>query len=54
MSGLIANGDYRAELARRARLRAAQHYTWDAITTQYEKLFEELLGGSRNAVRKSL
>jgi glycosyltransferase involved in cell wall biosynthesis len=41
---LLADHDKRSDLARRARLRSAQYYTWDAITRQYETLFTELLG----------
>jgi glycosyltransferase involved in cell wall biosynthesis len=43
---LLADEKRRNELARRGRLRAEQHYTWDAITAQYEALFAELLGPS--------
>jgi glycosyltransferase involved in cell wall biosynthesis len=44
LTRLIADGDLRAGLARRARLRWEQHYTWDIVAAQYEALFAELLG----------
>jgi glycosyltransferase involved in cell wall biosynthesis len=47
LTRLIGDEAGRAELAQHARLRAAQHYSWDTITSQYEELFEELLGRPR-------
>jgi glycosyltransferase involved in cell wall biosynthesis len=41
---LISDDVRRNDLRRRALARVAQHYTWDAITSQYEALFSELLG----------
>jgi len=32
------------EYGRRAESRAAEHYSWDSVVTQYEGLFERLLG----------
>jgi glycosyltransferase involved in cell wall biosynthesis len=47
LTQLIADESRRANLAQRALLRAAQHYSWSAITAQYEELFEQLLGRPR-------
>jgi glycosyltransferase involved in cell wall biosynthesis len=44
---LISDDARRDALRRRALARVAQHYTWDAITSQYEALFAELLGLSK-------
>ncbi|MFQ5694466.1 MAG: glycosyltransferase [Terriglobia bacterium] len=40
----LADAARRAELGRRARARAREHYSWDKITDQYEALFHRLRG----------
>jgi glycosyltransferase involved in cell wall biosynthesis len=41
---LFTDATLRAELGRRAQMRARDLYSWEAITTQYENLFYEVLG----------
>lgn len=43
LKALLDDEKGRMALARRARLRAEQHYTWDAIARKYETLFLRLL-----------
>jgi len=46
MRRLLQDEGLRRELTLRARQRVQQVYGWEAITTQYEDLFAELLGSS--------
>ena len=39
---LLSNPDLMAEHQQRARHRAQTHYTWDAVTDAYERLFEQV------------
>jgi glycosyltransferase involved in cell wall biosynthesis len=51
---VIADEKLRSELQGRGLARVAQHYTWDAITAQYEALFSELIGRPKaNAARQT-
>jgi glycosyltransferase involved in cell wall biosynthesis len=40
----LRNADRREEYRTRARSRAADRYSWEAVTDRYEQLFRELLG----------
>ena len=44
MEALIANPEQVAMYRQRALERVATHYTWDAVTTAYEKLFRKVSG----------
>ncbi|MDQ3689153.1 MAG: DUF1972 domain-containing protein [Chloroflexota bacterium] len=44
MREVIDDGDLVRDLRRRAEARVRAHYSWDAVTDQYERYFEELVG----------
>lgn len=43
MEMLLNDPSFRADLGRRAELRARETYSWEAITTRYEELFQAVL-----------
>ena len=49
LAGLLADPDRVADYRVRAAARAAQSYTWEAITDAYEALFYDVLAGRRVA-----
>lgn len=44
MREVIADPELVSDLRRRAEARVRTHYSWDAVTDQYESYFEELMG----------
>ncbi|HVR38611.1 MAG TPA: glycosyltransferase, partial [Thermoanaerobaculia bacterium] len=45
LSDWLANAGIRQEFRQRARRRAAEQYSWQAVTEQYERLFESIARG---------